>query len=881
MLLHLLLIPLLAMSHFTMREGLSQNTVFSIAQDRDKNMWIATYEGINRFDGYNFKVYYPERDPDFVQVEGADQRVFVDSRGQVWAYDGGLSRYDAASDSFISLKDRLSGVVMGFAESASGDILVALDGSIVRMDAENAQPLDTISVPGAATALRAGEGIIVAGTESGELFVISDDGTGSRQIPVCRGTRIKDVQIYSSREIWCAAGPGRFFRVAENGAVKEFSKQNGLLPVTSWSLLEKDASGRIVIVTKQGFAAYNRMSSSFVTTLVFADDPINVKSIYCDPEGGIWIGSFYRGLYYYQTGESPFRKLNLGIPGDDLWVCSINEDTQEKLWISTMSAGMLIYNPRSGAVTPFRHIPSGYGVMKSYFSPDGTKAYFGSGRGFAEYDFLKKRYYEYSGGGFPVSVYSILPAPGGRLWLGTLSGLYVFDCNARTIRKVEESEGLFIFKLSLDQDGTLWAACESGLFRAQTGVSPDGGLYCRYFKRVSDARDVHDILRLGDRLFAAARNGLYAGGRDGSWTRYDQSNGFSSNFLSGLEADVAGRIWIGSEYGLNSFDTSTGDISRYFADDGTGIDSFTKNSHCAASDGALYFGGVGGVVRIDPVFRGRALPSDNPRITGMFVNGTSRPASDLRLSHSENSVYFRFAVANHSSGQKNRFYYRLEKIDREWIVTDQPVSGTYSSLPPGKYRFELKSFNKDGLESPSSAVLSFEILPPWWASRVALFIFIVLGVVLLAAAIVSIVRYSTRKAKHEAARIAAMSQAEIDRLTVLHYTGSPVSAEDEAFVLKTVRTIEKNISDESFGVEQLADAVFMSRSNLFIRIKRITGESPLNLLRRIRLEKACELLRTTDKQVADIAMETGFGSAAYFCTCFKKEMGVTPNNWRK
>ena len=138
-----------------------------------------------------------------------------------------------------------------------------------------------------------------------------------------------------------------------------------------------------------------------------------------------------------------------------------------------------------------------------------------------------------------------------------------------------------------------------------------------------------------------------------------------------------------------------------------------------------------------------------------------------------------------------------------------------------------------------------------------------------------------KRAQEEIDRVKEFTQAGIDRLTVLHYTKDPVSQEDAAFILKAVRTMEKNISNEVYGVEQLADDLCMSRSNLYLKINKLTGESALQFIHKIRLERACQLLRDTDKSIAEIASEAGFSSSAYFCTCFKREKGKTPNAWRQ
>lgn len=141
-----ILLTTVTFSQFTMQEGLSQNAVFSITQDQDRNMWFATYEGINRFDGYNFTVYYPLRDPDFTQVEGADPLIYADSKGRIWAYDGGLSRYEPVKDSFSPINDGSRGPITSFLEISANRMMIAVDGKIVVRNLDDGSLIEDITL---------------------------------------------------------------------------------------------------------------------------------------------------------------------------------------------------------------------------------------------------------------------------------------------------------------------------------------------------------------------------------------------------------------------------------------------------------------------------------------------------------------------------------------------------------------------------------------------------------------------------------------------------------------------------------------------------------------------------------------------------------------
>lgn len=865
-----------------MREGLSQNTVFSITQDRDRNMWFATYEGINRFDGYNFTVYHPERDPDFVQVESADPLLYADSRGRVWAYDGGLSRYDPQEDRFVLMKGRLRGPITSFLELPGVGMLVAVDGEIKVLDIENGDLLDAIDfLPDKnATVMAEGYGLLVVGTLSGDLAIFKADGLEEvARKTILPGRRIFSIVIASENEVWLAAKGGPITRYnIEDGSLRDYSHVSSINPVSS--VMGRDRYNRIIVFAKDGFYAYDGLSDRFVFSFSTPEHPITLKSIFRDAEGDIWLGSYYKGVYYCHSGDNPFEPVPISHPSGDLQICCMSESPEGQLLVGTMDKGTWLYDPSTRQVNRLAIAPdpSDRGIKNILFSPDGRRIWFGLDSGLSEYDRKTGEHIIYRGDGYPRAVYSIAPAGDHQLWLGTLSGVYLFDTGQKRARKMETSGNLFIYKLLADDEDNLWVASESGLYRAK--VSRDGALDCGTFEKESEAMDVHDVLRSGDRLIVAARNGIFLRDKGGEWSHYDLSVGLSSNFINGVEADHAGVLWIGTEFGLNRFDPSSGDCSRFFKDDGTGIDYYTKNSHCCASDGTVYFGGIGGLTRINPAPRKKSQGSCNPRITDFLVNGIHQSLKDNTLNYKENSVSFRFSVTNYSSRQRDLFCYRLCGVDNGWRTTENPFSDTWVSLRPGKYRFELRSYNSRGEESPDTAVYSFIIRPPWWASNLARIFYVLLGATLLGLVIWRINLVSKRRAQAEIDRITEFTQAGIDRLTVLHYTGEPVSPEDADFILKAVRAMENNLSNENYGVEQLADDLCMSRSNLYIKLKKLTGDSALQFVHKIRLEKACELLRGTQMSITEIAQEAGFGSAAYFCTCFKREKGKTPNQWR-
>jgi LytS/YehU family sensor histidine kinase len=142
------------------------------------------------------------------------------------------------------------------------------------------------------------------------------------------------------------------------------------------------------------------------------------------------------------------------------------------------------------------------------------------------------------------------------------------------------------------------------------------------------------------------------------------------------------------------------------------------NTACtlAEQDGTLLFGGVGGITKFDPSLLKENGFSPAPQLTALQVNGVARSAEKaLCLHHQENFITIQFAVNNFSNSHKNRFGYRLQGLNDNWVQTGNNTA-SYSGLPPGDYKFQLRSANSDGKWSPDMVTLHIRIYPPWWQS---------------------------------------------------------------------------------------------------------------------------------------------------------------------
>lgn len=888
--LELLICPLIAFSQLSTVDGLSQNTVFSVANDSSKNMWFATYNGINCYDGYNFFVYHLDSDPNFVRAAGADPFVFVDSKDNVWGYDRGLGVFDKRSGTFVLCKDILSGPVSDIMEAADGNIMIVSGGEIKEIDSDtNALASDTPFYPyNDVSKIHCKDGIIALGTIDGRLLLYRADNytlISEQKLTTSVGEgKISDVYVKSASEVWALlSGVAIKLNISTMSAKSYQCYHNGLkqLPFQ----IVPDNSGDIYLVASSSLYKYDTQYDKF-TQACNNSFPKMVRGACFDSDNGVWLGTYRNGVYYACLDEIPLHPIDLGIPEDELSICSISEGFDNNLWISTQEHGMLIYNPfTKRAEKLHRECESlKYGVMSTVFDEKRQKVYFGNSKGITIYNLSTKKFanidsYE----SHPIQVYSLVREDSSRWWVGTLSGLYIFDADAEILTEVPGTNNLFIYNLYRDNDSYLWIATIEGLFKTTIKQSAGTIPQCGGLEKCSEALDVHDITRVGNYLYVAARNGLFVLDSSGTYRHYTTTEGLSSNYLNGIEADSYGRVWIGTEYGLNCLDPRTDKITRIYKVDGSNVDYYSKNSHCRTSSGNIYFGGEGGVSYIDSKLPQPDLSSFMPRITAVLANGVklNLDGRPLLLKHSQNNLRFRFAVPNYSSKGKSIFHYRLVGLDNEWHSTSSENSVGYSSLRPGTYRFELYSTNKNSKPSPKILTIDIRISKPWYSSLLAQLLYIIVFAIGMYYAIHVLIKRNVKMTKAEIEEIKMRSKAEIDKLRVFNITGRMCSPEEVTFIVKMLDIIEANISNSSFSVEQLASEMCMSRSNLFLLVKEAIGDSASHIIRIVRFNKACQLLTETDMTIEEIALETGYSSGASFSASFKKEKNMSPMEWRK
>ena len=364
-------------------------------------------------------------------------------------------------------------------------------------------------------------------------------------------------------------------------------------------------------------------------------------------------------------------------------------------------------------------------------------------------------------------------------------------------------------------------------------------------------------------------------------------------------------MWVATSFGLCRYNPATGDSRTFTSEDGMVVSLFQEYSHCRMSSGRMMFGGIGGIDIFDPAEMAPDSLCPVPVVNAIYINGKQitpsdstrvldtdiRVANSLRLRHDHNHVMFRFSAPDYDCGKQTRFFYRLQRFDRDWQETGKDRTATYSNLPKGKYLLQVKALNPDGASSPSCRELRIRVLPPWYRCDAAMVLWTLLFLTALFFSVRAALRHQQMANELKLRKLEKEHQREISRMKVLKFINSgalaaegpsgrkvvtEIEAADEHFMLEVMGLVEGNISNPQFNTEMLAGKMNMSRTAVYMRVKRITGASPLDLIRKIRFTSACSLLDEGKLTVAEVAYKTGSRSPSAFIAAFKKYVGCTP-----
>lgn len=743
-------------AHISTAQGLSQIRVMSMVQDDLGFMWFGTLYGLDRFDGYTFKVFAHERgNPN--SLSGVDvESLFKDRDGTLWiGCEQAVDHFDPKTETFTHFPVPK---VKYISQDRSGFLWLSTDRGLYRLDPKSGKTRVYAHDPSDPESLPDNHVVSAAEDKTGRFWVGEpygmyefDRATGHVKLAIPLHTAARDLSFYEDRSggFWIVYGTGnglaKFDR--ERNVLTYYSFHPGDTSSTAYSgvpAMLEDRHGNLWLATEgSGLVRFDREHNRFISYTYRPGDADGlaqdrITALFEDRDGSIWVALPGSGLQRFSPVPLPFQPVSL--KQKEGGAGCFYEDSHRNLWIGTRPA-------------LYRIDPSGKSTVFVGVQP-----------------------------GVPFDVISLVEDHAGFLWVGTSNnGLFRLDPKSGQWKSYLHNEkdpsslsNDVVYRLLVDRDGTLWAATWDGLdrFNAQTDsfTTFKANPNAREQIYLEIAEDPQNELWLGTNGFGlqhfnpktaqfttfagsdaigslsdnvvlsihTARNGvMWVGTSNGlnkfdpatkHFTVFDARYGMASSVAGCILEDTRGRLWMSSTKGISSFDPSTLTFRNFSTAEGLPGPEMVSTGACLRSrSGRMYFAGFSGATTFLP----EAIPEGNEApptvITDFRLLQTSGPpalkiaqqaisyASKITLSHKQTPFSLTFAALSYSDSQANRYRYKLEGLDNAWTeVGSDSRTVTYTGLPARKYRFRVQGATNSSQWSEPGAELEIVILPAWW-----------------------------------------------------------------------------------------------------------------------------------------------------------------------
>ncbi len=372
-----------------------------------------------------------------------------------------------------------------------------------------------------------------------------------------------------------------------------------------------------------------------------------------------------------------------------------------------------------------------------------------------------------------------------------------------------------------------------------------------------------------------------------------------------LIEDDKGDIWVVRETTINRYHPARGLVEQYGPNDLYEKTEFTEAQPTKAPSGRIYLPTLGGFIHFMPAETKRTTTIPNIVFTRVQYHGDDVPHSLLRhreltIERHQRSLTVNFAAIDYSDKYLMQYAYRTDST-AAWTVIGNTPRITFSNLPPGRYALQVKSTNSDGVWTDNAATLILDVRPMLWER---MWVRLLLSLLLIAAAAWGVVRYNRHR---QAVRLREQhlqnilrQYSELQQKIAAAPPASPVPPsqpahptptyrleepeirnEDDEMMQQLMAFIEQRIGDENLKIEEMAEAVNMSRTTFYEKLKSLVGTSPSDFLRQLRMQRAQDLMTRSTMNVSQVAYAVGFTDPKYFTRCFRKATGVSPTEYRE
>ncbi|MCF8406167.1 MAG: hypothetical protein K9H58_19650 [Bacteroidales bacterium] len=761
-------------NHVTAEEGLNNSIVYHIHQDEEGILWFGLHDGIDKFNGYDFKHFELNN---HLQEGKKGHRpvnsIFRVSANKFWIGSGtNLYEYNYEKDEF---EIRLESFPDYPTVNQISQIYITHDSICI---------------------LGTNVGIFLYHISTGEIEHLQDFNYSILSF------------YYQKGALWVGTSAGIKFLNTETFLFeKPFPElEKELADIDVLSFYFDMSKGLLLMGTRsRGLYYYDQKNSvlkaldgggkSYTNIRVIRkyDDNILLGT---DGYGLIVLDKDYKFLNQYKHNIDNQTSLsNNGI-------YDIHIDNEKRIWISTYGGGVNFYDPNQKPFNLIQHIPNSKNSLANNFSRSiieiGNEIWYGTANGISiqKPDGNWKHILQNSKSGEEIIILSLCEDFYGRIWAGSFSqGIYILNKKGEILMNLrtttDEIPAIltdYVYVIFSDSRNNIWIGGIRGnlmrynlmegntqsfpgiqnvktIIETQNGEILIGTLNGIYQIEsilktnnyaVSQNRDsfllaidlrVYSILEMQRDEFWIGTEGsglLYYNRNNNESKNFTSTDGLVSNIVYGILPESQTKIWLSTPSGLSRFHTDDFSFQNYSSADGLSGKDFNYGAYMKTSDGRLFFGGTNGITFFDPqsITDNTIIPNivfTNISVYGKDVANPENPfigknineITKLELKHNQGSFIIDFAALNYTSPEKNLYRWKLSglnEIGAEWNNVSSQRRAVFTYLPPGEYNFHVQASNNDGLWNRQGKQLQIIVKPPIWSTSLAKLLYIILAI---------------------------------------------------------------------------------------------------------------------------------------------------------
>lgn len=770
-------------------DGLSNNSVTTIYQDSDGYMWFGTYDGLNRYDGYNFKVYRNRINDKKSLLFNTIYYIEGDSKKNIWVGGSkGVCIYDKTNSTFHSVE-------YVFSNNNRPKILKDIIHQIRSVSKERvlvaSQNLGLLLFE---NGLFIGKNIALEGLNNKDIkysydaTVLEDDGINGycwvyvRNVGVCRynynskklkviyplSMDVKCMKLSSDGHLWLGTDEGLYLFNINSGSLSEnyFSDKCSVTDILidkkkeMWLTTDGCGIYKVTDNNKKAVPYNSAKANQFVKSN-------SVWSLYEDIAGNKWIGTLRGGISMIGNSPKYFKNIRYNAKENDPaenFILSFCEDEKNNLWIGTDGAGLKYWDRKSNKYTIYSNSAHATNKITSNFitsiikdqnneiwlstwaggvnrinPTNNTISYFSCYNPFTQQ--IEK------------NIWFVYRDSHENIWASATNegSLYLFD-------KAKNSFVLFdktinnLQCLTETSDGKLWGGNYTSLFAIEKGR--------RKYKKITIGNPVRCILE-------DKNKNLWLGTQEGGLLLFDRvtntfkrlttDDGLPSNTILRLLEDKEGNLWMSTYNGICRFDKKKKTFRNFSVNDGLQSNQFSFNAGIKLSSGEFLFGGINGFNLFFPNSIKEFNKKNNMLLTDFYVNNqpieenkndlvsewSSGKIREVSLPYDQTALSLEFVALDYNNADKINYAYYLEGWDNQWNYVGQARKANYTRLAEGNYVFKVKSTNFQGGWNKEESLITVVVLPPWYRTWWAYSLYLLVGVGIIFAYI----KYNKNKEK--------------------------------------------------------------------------------------------------------------------------------------